>query len=135
MSSVSAPYLYSKIAMLRLGNVSSALDEIDDITDGMLTSGLSIDRANSIISFYKASLLNSITSAIALASDESLVYALSGATESGSKNSLLTPIIAATVVNPAELDNEAEIAAMILDGSNTLNNLTQLIDRATQLLT
>lgn len=135
MASITAPYLYSKIAMLRLGNVSSALDEVDAITGGMLTSGLSNDRASNLISFYKASLLNSITTTVALASDESLVYALAGASESGNKNSLLTPIIAATIVNPAELNNEAEIAAVLLDGSNTLNNLQLLIDRATQLLT
>lgn len=122
---VTAPYISAKVAMIRLANIPSQLDKVADVIKGL---------PDEVAKAYKNSLLSFIEKQIQIATDESIVYALAGASESGTKNSLLTPLIDFTIVNPAEPTNLAEIAAMILDGTNTAQTLQQLLSNATTIL-
>lgn len=131
---ISNPYLASKLALLRLSKVSAALQKISILENSIKNSGMQLQEANSLISIYKASLLTMIKNRIEDAANGAIVHAISGATEAGEKNTLLTPIIAGIPVNPAAGLNVAEISTMVLDGSNAAISLANLLDNATKLL-
>lgn len=131
---ISNPYLASKIALIRLSRVNALLQKISTLEQSIKNSGMQLEQANNLISIYKSNLLTLIKNRIEDAAEGAIVHALSAATEAGEKNTLLTPVIASIPVNPAAGLNIAEIAAMVLDGSNAAASLANLLDNATKLL-
>lgn len=132
---ITAPYIDARIALLRLTGFNRLLSTFTTIEANLLTTGMSAVQYNLILSNYKSKLLNYFNAQIQRASDEAVVYALAGASESDEKNGLLTPIISATPVNPAAATNLIEQTAMLADGVIAGEELTDLTNKVTSLLT
>lgn len=126
---ISAPYISAKMAMIRLAPVNAALGLLPTLFENLTNSG-----NGDVIAVYKKSILNHITNTVQRATDESIVSALAGASESDEKNSLLTPVITTIPVNPAAPANAIEQAAMIAEGLTVADDLNNLLNNANTIL-
>lgn len=134
---ITQPYISVKVALARMPGMAAILQQIPTLINNintLKTAGINGDKLDAFVKSYKQNLLGAINLEISIAANEAIAYALASATESDQKNSLLTPIIAGTPVNPAAGDNEAELTATLLDAANTLVTLNQLLNNANTIL-
>lgn len=134
---ISADYTYAKTALINLGAISGSLNKVKATMiriQQLDAAVLSVEENAAIIQSYKTSMKNLIQNRINEANAQALVLALASACESDSKNGFLTPIIAGIPVNPATGPNLVELNLMLIDGANTLIQLTDFINQSNQIL-
>lgn len=129
---VTAAYISDSLANLRLSSVNDLINRLPQLENNLLSSGMDQTKAKNLLSTLKSKALTYINTQVQIATNESLIYALSGACESDTKNELLTPIIDGVPVNPASETNQIEVDAMLVSGSDAANSLQELITNAAQ---
>lgn len=132
--SLTAPYISAKLAVYRLSGIGTVLDYIGQMSADLKDAGLPKDKIDAMMSFYKQRVLDFIELQVTDASTLAIIHSLSSAGESDNKNTLLTPIIAGIVVNPAAASNTLELTEMLADGLEVAQELTQILTNATNIL-
>lgn len=117
---ITAPYISAKNALLHISpwdipGMSQVMSRLN-----------SLNMAN-IAQEYSKNIKAYLELELKFHLEEAAISALSGAVESGLKNSMLTPIIATIPVNPAAGINFAEQEALLLDAANSGKKLVDLI--------
>lgn len=132
---VSTNYLSKKVALLKVHAIDGQLDSVGNVlttiseyaTQGLLTP----EAAKDIAEGYKSSTLLFLEQEVLIAAEEAVIHSLSAATESNDKNSVLVP----STVNPIAATNLIQTQLMVADGLKANVDLTNIITRATKILT